>query len=88
MKLIAFLMAGCAFMIVAAAQSESLLMSYEEYMARCMDTYGQDRTTKSVCEAQFQAIEKKEQALMAQADPLDDSDRLPLSLDDQPQRAD
>ncbi|UXI04228.1 hypothetical protein [Photobacterium sp. TY1-4] len=88
MRLIAFLTAGCAFMIVAVAQSESLLMSYEEYMARCMDTYGQDRTTKSVCEAQFQAIEKKEQALMAQAEAPDDADRLPSSLDDRPPQTD
>lgn len=45
--------------------AEPLLMTYEEYMDRCMSTYGEDKVTRSVCDAQFQAIEKKEQDLMA-----------------------
>lgn len=69
--------------MAVTAQSESLLMSYETYMERCMNTYGQDRTTKSVCEAQFQAIEKKEQELMAQIEEQDDASRSMQWQDDQ-----
>ncbi|PSW20339.1 hypothetical protein C9I98_09830 [Photobacterium sanctipauli] len=52
------------------ASAESLLMSYEEYIERCMSTYGTDKVTRSVCDAQYQAIEKKEQELMAQTHSL------------------
>lgn len=69
--------------MAVAAQSESLLMPYEEYMERCTETYGQDRTTASVCEAQYQAIEKKEQALMAQVEEQDDTSRSLQWQDDQ-----
>ena len=86
MKLFAFLTVGCALLMAVTAQSESLLMSYEEYMERCADTYGQDRTTTSVCDAQYQAIEKKEQELMAQVDDQDNASRS-LQWQDQPASA-
>lgn len=66
MKLIAFMMAGACLILTVAAHAETLLMSYEEYMDRCMDTYGEDRVTEKVCESQYRALEKKEQELMAQ----------------------
>lgn len=53
---------------VAGAQSESRLMSYEEYMERCTETYGSDRVTTSVCENQYLTMYAKEEEVMAQAD--------------------
>ncbi|MDV5167435.1 hypothetical protein [Photobacterium rosenbergii] len=46
--------------------AESLLMGFDEYMDRCMSSYGQDKVTRSVCENQYRAIEKKEQEIFAQ----------------------
>ncbi|MCM0148843.1 hypothetical protein KCN56_09740 [Photobacterium galatheae] len=53
---------------VAGAQSESRLMSYEDYMERCTETYGSDRVTTSVCENQYLTMYAKEEEVMAQAD--------------------
>ncbi|MGF1702637.1 hypothetical protein L4D09_20280 [Photobacterium makurazakiensis] len=52
------------------ASAEALLMPYDDYIDRCMETYGHDQVTKHVCESQYQAIEKKEQDLMAQTESL------------------
>ncbi|MCW8329277.1 hypothetical protein MD588_10715 [Photobacterium sp. SDRW27] len=68
MKVVGVLLIAVAGMLVLAnAKADTLLMSYAEYMDRCMNTYGADKLTKSVCEAQYRAMEKKEQELMAQA---------------------
>ncbi|QUJ70276.1 hypothetical protein KDD30_19340 (plasmid) [Photobacterium sp. GJ3] len=55
-------------MFVAGAQSESRLMSYEDYMERCTETYGSDRVSTSVCENQYLTMYAKEEELTAQAD--------------------
>ena len=55
-------------LIAGFSHAEALLMSYEDYMERCLNTYGEDLLTKSVCEKQYQAIEKKEQSLMVQTE--------------------
>ncbi|UTM60264.1 hypothetical protein L4174_019610 [Photobacterium sp. CCB-ST2H9] len=80
---------------VAGAQSESRLMSYEEYMERCTETYGSDRVTTSVCENQYLTMYAKEEEVMAQADtelPAEtSSEDIPASqpsvdtLDEQPE---
>lgn len=72
MKLSALLASGAVLLVMAPAYSETLLMSYEEYMDRCQNTYGEDKVTKSVCESQYHAIEKKEQELMAQVNGKDE----------------
>ncbi|KKC99377.1 hypothetical protein [Photobacterium halotolerans] len=53
---------------VASVQSEGLLMSYDEYMERCTETYGSDRTTISVCENQYLTMYAKEEEVTAQAE--------------------
>ncbi|MCG2838455.1 hypothetical protein L6J37_16610 [Photobacterium sp. WH77] len=53
---------------VANVQSESLLMSYDEYMERCTETYGSDRTTISVCENQYLTMYAKDEEVTAQAE--------------------
>ncbi|NBI52220.1 hypothetical protein [Photobacterium alginatilyticum] len=58
-------------------------MKYDEYMDRCLSTYGEDKVTKSVCESQYQAIEKKEQELMAQADNGEPKSWMPTSSYDE-----
>jgi len=68
MKRCALVIVGVAVLVMAPAHSETLLMTYDEYMDRCLHTYGEDKVTKSVCESQYQAIEKKEQEVMAQVD--------------------
>ncbi|WP_157097628.1 hypothetical protein [Photobacterium sp. J15] len=73
MMKVKLLLAGAGLMVMASAHSDTLLMSYEEYMDRCLSTYGEDRVTESVCEAQFRTMEKKEQELMAQADVMESS---------------
>ncbi|MDO6706690.1 hypothetical protein [Photobacterium sp. 1_MG-2023] len=55
-------------MFVAGAQSESRLMSYEDYMERCTETYGSDRVSTSVCENQYLTMYAREEELTAQAD--------------------
>ncbi|MGR5064761.1 hypothetical protein [Photobacterium sp. DNB22_13_2] len=45
--------------------AESLLMGFDEYMDRCMSSYGTDKITRSVCENQYRAIEQKEQEIFA-----------------------
>ena len=55
-------------LIAGFSHAEALLMSYEDYMERCLNTYGEDLLTKSVCEKQYQAIAKKEQSLMVQTE--------------------
>ena len=50
--------------------AESLLMGFDEYMDRCMSSYGQDKVTRSVCESQYKAIEQKEQEIFAQTKEL------------------
>ncbi|WP_245823869.1 hypothetical protein [Photobacterium proteolyticum] len=82
MKRSALLMVGVAVFFMAPAHSETLLMKYDEYMDRCLSTYGEDKVTKSVCESQYQAIEKKEQELMAQADSGDQKSWIPASSQD------
>jgi len=67
MKRSALVIVGVAVLVMAPAHSETLLMTYDEYMDRCLNTYGEDKVTKSVCESQYQAIEKKEQEMTAQA---------------------
>ncbi|MGF1683127.1 hypothetical protein [Photobacterium minamisatsumaniensis] len=52
------------------ASAEALLMPHDDYIERCMNTYGHDQVTMHVCESQYQAIEKKEQDLMAQTESL------------------
>ncbi|MEI8592972.1 hypothetical protein [Photobacterium sp. Hal280] len=54
--------------LVASVQSEGLLMSYDEYMERCTETYGSDRTTISVCENQYLTMYAKEEEVTAQAE--------------------
>lgn len=44
--------------------AESLLMGFDEYMDRCMSSFGQDKVTRSVCENQYKAIEQKEQEIL------------------------
>lgn len=83
MKRSALLMAGIAVLVMAPAHSETLLMKYDEYMDRCLSTYGEDKVTKSVCESQYQAIEKKEQELMAQADNGEPKSWMPTSSYDE-----
>lgn len=53
---------------VASVQSEGLLMSYDEYMERCTETYGTDRTTISVCENQYLTMYAKDEEVTAQAE--------------------
>ncbi|MGF1759494.1 hypothetical protein L4D76_16425 [Photobacterium sagamiensis] len=55
-------------LIAGLSHAEALLMSYEDYMDRCLNTYGEDLLTKSVCEKQYQAIAKKEQSLMVKTE--------------------
>ncbi|WP_299013073.1 hypothetical protein [uncultured Photobacterium sp.] len=75
------ILAGAGLVVMAsAAHSDTLLMSYEDYMGRCLGTYGEDKVTKTVCEAQYQAMTKKEQELMAQAD-VSETDRSRLPAD-------
>ncbi|WP_156136295.1 hypothetical protein [Photobacterium gaetbulicola] len=50
--------------------AEPLLMGLDEYIERCTATYGKDKTTRSVCESQYRAIEQKEQETFAQNDEL------------------
>ena len=71
-------------LIAGFSHAEALLMSYEDYMERCLNTYGEDLLTKSVCEKQYQAIAKKEQSLMVQTERgvqnqwiTEDSEKLP-----------
>ncbi|MDD1820992.1 hypothetical protein LRP52_02075 [Photobacterium sp. ZSDE20] len=45
--------------------AESFLMGFDEYMDRCMSSYGTDKITRSVCEKQYQAIEQKELEIFA-----------------------
>lgn len=54
--------------IVSTAHAETLLMSHQMYIERCLSTFGEDPLTKRVCEKQYQDIEKKELQLMAQID--------------------
>lgn len=63
-----------AFIVSGVVFAESVTMPYADYMAHCMNTYGDDNVTESVCESQYRAIEKKEQALTAQAEPLSSMD--------------
>ena len=51
--------------IAPVTLAESFLMGFDEYMARCMSAYGEDKVTQSVCENQYRAIEKKEQEIVA-----------------------
>ena len=62
----------CA-MVSVSVKAEPLLMAFDEYMQRCMQTYGGDEVTEKVCESQYRAIEEKEAALTAQTDALTDS---------------
>ncbi|EAS41555.1 hypothetical protein C9J48_11625 [Photobacterium profundum] len=54
--------------IVSTVNAETLLMSHDMYIERCLSTFGEDPLTKRVCEKQYQDIEKKELQLMAQID--------------------
>ncbi|MGF1687601.1 hypothetical protein L4C36_13020 [Photobacterium japonica] len=68
--------------------AEPLLMVFDEYMQRCMQTYGDDSVTEKVCESQYRAIEEKEQALTAQTDALTESlwqSEAPLSAEGRPE---
>lgn len=60
-------------MISLSVKAEPLLMAFDEYMQRCMQTYGGDTVTEKVCESQYRAIEEKEAALTAQTDALMDA---------------
>ena len=55
-------------LIAGFSHAEALLMSYEDYMERCLNTYGEDLLTQSVCEKQYQAVTEKEQSLMVQTE--------------------
>ncbi|MGF1723467.1 hypothetical protein [Photobacterium nomapromontoriensis] len=57
-----------------AAVADPVMMEFEDYMTHCMNTYGDDGVTESVCEAQYTAIAEKEQALTAQAETLLEED--------------
>ena len=59
--------------ISLSVKAEPLLMAFDEYMQRCMQTYGGDEVTEKVCETQYRAIEAKEAALTAQTDALTES---------------
>ncbi|TDR74875.1 hypothetical protein [Photobacterium lutimaris] len=50
-----------------SVSAESFLMGFDEYMERCMTSYGTDQVTRSVCENQYKAIEQKEQEMFAKA---------------------
>jgi hypothetical protein len=54
--------------IVSTVHAETLLMSHDMYIERCLSTFGDDPLTKRVCEKQYQDIEKKELQIMAQTD--------------------
>jgi len=54
--------------IVSTVHAETLLMSHDMYIERCLSTFGEDPLTKRVCEKQYQDIEKKELQLMTQID--------------------
>ncbi|GAL03177.1 hypothetical protein JCM19237_6070 [Photobacterium aphoticum] len=60
-------------MVSLSVKAEPLLMAFDEYMQRCMQTYGGDEVTEKVCESQYRAIEEKEAALTAQTDALTDA---------------
>lgn len=49
--------------IVSTVHAETLLMSHEVYIERCLSTFGEDPLTKRVCEKQYQDIEKKSYSL-------------------------
>lgn len=54
--------------------AESLLMGFDEYMDRCMSSYGTDKVTRTVCESQYKAIEQKEQEIVAKTSVENDRD--------------
>lgn len=54
--------------------AESLLMGFDEYMDRCMSSYGTDKVTRTVCESQYNAIEQKEQEIVAKTSVENDRD--------------
>ncbi|PSW16050.1 hypothetical protein C9J01_03310 [Photobacterium rosenbergii] len=59
-----------------SVSAESLLMGFDEYMDRCMSSFGQDKVTRSVCENQYKAIEQKEQEIFAQTNDLNNENWL------------
>ena len=63
--------------------AESLLMGFDEYMDRCMSSYGQDKVTRSVCENQYKAIEQKEQEIFAQTNEPNSDKWLEENIDDE-----
>ena len=64
-------MMGVAMVFSFSVAAESLLMGFDEYMDRCMSSYGQDKVTRSVCENQYKAIEQKEQEIFAQTNEVE-----------------
>ncbi|MEZ8096580.1 hypothetical protein L4D00_17585 [Photobacterium swingsii] len=64
---------GALFLCLSPFAQAEYLLSKQEYIQLCLDTYGADMITQSVCEQEYIALVEKEKELLLDVD-SDDSE--------------
>ncbi|OAN11484.1 hypothetical protein A3K86_21355 [Photobacterium jeanii] len=63
MRKLRLLVASCSGLLLALTANAEPLLSKQEYIKLCIDTYGEDMITRSVCEQEYFALVEKEKEL-------------------------